>query len=106
MVHEQGEEEKGEEDHDGDLPPHHPLRHQKRPNQSRGPRIKPMLARFDPRTFPTAMSAFPRSVARIATINSGAEVPRETTVSPMTMGLRPRLPWSRAAPRTIQSAPK
>jgi len=70
------------------------------------PRIKPMLARLDPRTFPTAISALPLTVAKTATMNSGAEVPRDTTVSPMTIGLNPKLSWSRAAPRTNQSAPK
>jgi hypothetical protein len=70
------------------------------------PRIRPMLARFDPITFPTARSEFPPSAATVQTTNSGADVPKETTVRPTTMGLTPREPANLAAPRTSHSAPK
>jgi hypothetical protein len=39
------------------------------------------------------------------TTSSGAEVPNATTVSPMTMGVSPRLRASVDAPRTSQPAP-
>lgn len=47
------------------------------------PSTKPMLAILEPNTFPIAKLGNPSSVAFKLTINSGAEVAKETTVIPI-----------------------
>ena len=49
------------------------------------PRTKPKLAIFEPTTFPKAKSGWPDKAAWTLTINSGAEVAKETTVIPITI---------------------
>ena len=69
------------------------------------PRIRPMLARLEPITFPMARFGFPPIAATVHTTNSGADVPNETIVSPTTIGLTPSDAASRAEPLTSHSAP-
>ncbi len=59
--------------------------------QSVTPSTKPMLVMFEPRAFPTAREPASDSEAMIDTTISGAEVPRETMVIPISNGDRP--PW-------------
>ncbi|GAA0762694.1 hypothetical protein GCM10009433_23290 [Psychroflexus lacisalsi] len=47
------------------------------------PRTKPMLAIFEPITFPSEISEKPDKAACKLTRSSGAEVANETTVRPM-----------------------
>jgi hypothetical protein len=47
------------------------------------PRTNPMLAILDPKTLPIAKFENPSSVAFKLTINSGADVAKETIVIPM-----------------------
>ena len=47
------------------------------------PRINPKLNMFDPITFPIDISVCFVIAALIVTANSGAEVPKATTVRPM-----------------------
>ena len=63
-----------------------------------------MFAMFDPSAFPTASS--PESArADITEINiSGAEVPTDTMVSPISMGERPARSAMADAPSTKRSA--
>ena len=70
------------------------------------PSTRPMLARFDPMTFPMARSPFPPKAATSETTSSGADVPIDTTVRPKTIGLTPTEAARRALPRTSHSAPK
>lgn len=49
------------------------------------PRTKPILAILEPITFPKEISEKPESAACRLTNNSGAEVAKETTVSPITI---------------------
>ena len=48
------------------------------------PRIKKTLAILLPKTLPTAMPVFPLMLAIMFTNNSGEEVPKATTVNPIT----------------------
>ena len=48
------------------------------------PRTSRILAVFEPTTFPTAMSAFPRLIATTEVTSSGKLVPRATAESPIT----------------------
>ena len=70
------------------------------------PRTRPIFARLDPITLPTARSGLPRRDATIEITSSGADVPMETTVRPTTIGLTPSERASLEAPRTSHSAPK
>ena len=47
------------------------------------PNTKARLATFEPKTLPKARSGCPSKAAFILTINSGADVAKETTVIPM-----------------------
>ena len=64
-----------------------------------------ILAVFDPTTLPMAMAGAPSSAALSDTSNSGIEVPKPTTVSPISNGGMPSLLASEIAPRTRKSAP-
>ena len=46
---------------------------------------RPKLAMLEPTTFPKAKSGKPSKAAFILTINSGAEVAKDTTVIPITI---------------------
>lgn len=48
------------------------------------PRIKRVLVILDPIMFPRAIPVLPRKLAKALTINSGADVPKATTVKPIT----------------------
>jgi len=48
------------------------------------PRTKAILDTFDPTTLPMAISGLPESAAPKLTNNSGADVPKEITVTPTT----------------------
>ena len=50
------------------------------------PNTNPMLAILEPIIFPTAIPDLPSKVAFKLTINSGAEVPKETIVIPISNG--------------------
>ena len=55
------------------------------------PKTKPKLAMFEPIIFPMAKSGKPSKADLILTINSGAEVAKETTVIPiMILGILKR----------------
>ena len=69
------------------------------------PSTKPILARFDPIALPTASPPEFFNAAFIETIISGAEVPIETTVKPMTSEETPRLRAMPTLPLTNLSAP-
>ena len=64
-----------------------------------------MLAMLEPMALPMAMPGAPSKAAIKETIISGAEVPKATTVRPITSGDTPRLRESPAAPATKRSAP-
>ena len=49
------------------------------------PKTNPRFAILDPTTFPSAKSGEPSKAAFILTINSGAEVAKDTTVMPITI---------------------
>ncbi len=70
------------------------------------PRIKPMLAILDPSALPIDRPGFPDQAAMPETSNSGADVPKPTTVKPMIIGETPRLRDIAAAPMTKRSAPQ
>lgn len=70
------------------------------------PIIMSILKILLPIIFPIAMSSDPFMPAVKLTANSGLEVPKATTVKPITMGLMPRL-WDKfEEPLTSHSAPK
>jgi hypothetical protein len=69
------------------------------------PKTSPILARFDPIALPTASPPAFFNAAFIDTIISGAEVPIETTVNPMTSEDIPRLRAMPTLPLTNLSAP-
>ena len=48
-------------------------------------KTNPRLAIFEPNTFPIAKSGCPVKAERTLTINSGAEVAKDTTVIPITI---------------------
>ena len=68
------------------------------------PSTKPMLAMFEPIAFPTASKLLPSCEAIIATTISGAEVPNETTVKPITSLGIPKFVAVEAAPDRKRSA--
>ena len=68
-------------------------------------RMRPTLAMLLPTTLPTAIPPAPASAACTLTTSSGALVPKATTVSPITSGVRPRRSARLAAPRTSALAP-
>ena len=68
------------------------------------PSTRPMFAIFEPSALPTASSPDPASTDMIEIRISGEDVPTETTVSPISMGVRPAR-WAMAdAPSTKRSA--
>ena len=48
------------------------------------PKIKPKLKILEPTTLPIDISVWPVSAALMVTANSGADVPKATTVNPIT----------------------
>ena len=68
------------------------------------PNTSPILAMLDPMALPTANSGLPSSAANTATRISGAEVPIETTVNPMSILETPRFVANAAAPDKNRSA--
>jgi hypothetical protein len=69
------------------------------------PSTKQMLQIFEPTTLPIAMPPWPLQLALILTTNSGALVPKATTVKPITSGLIPSLMANSDDPFTNHSAP-
>ena len=69
------------------------------------PRISKMLAMLLPKMLPMAISELPLKLERTLMINSGAEVPKEITVSPITRSETFSLFAIDEAPETIRSAP-
>ena len=70
------------------------------------PRMKRVLNIFEPMTLPTDMSALPcRAPVRLTT-SSGQDVPKPTTVRPMTNSLTPAFLAIAEAPSTSRSAPR
>ena len=69
------------------------------------PRMSPILNTLDPATLASEMSGRLLNAAVAVTTNSGAEVPKATTVSPMASSDTPNLRATAAADSTIQSAP-
>ena len=69
------------------------------------PSINRMLAMLLPKIFPIAISVLPFADAKILTMNSGADVPKETIVNPITMGEIFRLFAIEEAPSTRRPAP-
>ena len=70
------------------------------------PRMNRTLKMFEPRTLPTATSAFPSKAPVRLTTSSGHEVPKPTMVRPITNSLTPAFLASVDAPSTSQSAPR
>ena len=70
------------------------------------PSTMPMLQVFEPMALPMASCGVPLSEASSATRISGAEVPTETAVTPMTIFDTPRFRAVAAAPDTNRSAPQ
>ena len=70
------------------------------------PRMNRTLNMLEPRTFPTAISAFPANAPVRLTTSSGHEVPKPTMVRPMTNSLTPAFLAMEEAPSTSQSAPR
>lgn len=64
-----------------------------------------MLKILDPTTFPIDISPCPLKAALTLTTNSGALVPKATTVSPITSGDIFARTAREELPRTSQSAP-
>jgi len=69
------------------------------------PRITNTLKILLPTTLPTTIPGSARAAAMIPVTSSGALVPKETTVRPITNGLIPSARAADAAPRTSNSAP-
>lgn len=69
------------------------------------PKINRTLATLLPNTLPTASSALPLKLATRFTKSSGREVPKETTVSPMTRSDKLNFLPIEDAPSTNRSAP-
>src|SRR4030042_5164007 len=74
-------------------------------NMADMPRIKEILNILLPITFPTAIMLFPFTEETRLTTNSGVDVPKATTVRPMTTGVTPRLLARLDDPLTSHSAP-
>ncbi len=68
------------------------------------PSTRPMFAMFEPMALPTASSGLPSTAAVRATSISGAEVPTETTVRPMSIFGTRKCPAVLAAPERNRSA--
>jgi hypothetical protein len=68
------------------------------------PKINNILAIFDPTTLPKATPVFPDNALVIDTTSSGDEVPKATTVSPITIGEILNRNASDDAPSTNQFA--
>jgi len=68
------------------------------------PSTSPTLAIFEPRALPTASSPEPARADIIEMRISGAEVPTDTMVSPISMGVRPARLAIAEAPSTKRSA--
>ena len=64
------------------------------------PRIKKILKRLEPMTFPIAISFSFFFAATMEVTSSGSEVPIATTVSPIKVSLRPRMRAKFVAPST------
>ena len=69
------------------------------------PRINRMLTILLPKIFPIAISVLPFADAKILTMNSGADVPKETMVKPITIGEIFRFFAIEEAPSTRRLAP-
>ena len=69
------------------------------------PRMKPRLKMLDPTMLPTEIESRPSKAATSVTPNSGAEVPKATTVSPMTSWEIPIRSARAAAESTTYFAP-
>ena len=69
------------------------------------PNTNPRLKMLDPTTLPTEISPCPCNEAESVTANSGAEVPKATTVRPITISDMPNCLPMREADSTTQSAP-
>jgi hypothetical protein len=67
------------------------------------PKTNRILAILDPTTLPIARPGDPLNVAFIATISSGADVPKATTVSDTSKAETPNLLLSWIAPLTRKS---
>ena len=63
----------------------------------------PKLAMFEPITFPMAISGCPTKAARKLTTNSGADVPNDTTTTPITSLDTLKCPAKETLPRTRKS---
>lgn len=57
-------------------------------NKTHKPNIRPRFAMFEPMTLPTAIAGESLKVAASVAANSGALVPKATTVKPITRGLK------------------
>ena len=68
------------------------------------PRIKAILAMFDPATFPIAKPDEPTHAACVDTNSSGIDVPNPTTVIPMTIALS-FARWAIATAPSIKKSP-
>ena len=68
------------------------------------PSTRPMLAMFEPSALPTASAPDPVTADMTEIRISGAEVPTETTVSPINIGVRPARCAIAEAPSTNRSA--
>ncbi len=74
-------------------------------NRAASPRTRAMLQMLLPITLPTAIMLFCLTEETTLTTSSGVEVPKATTVRPITMGLRPRPRARLEDPFTSHSAP-
>ena len=61
---------------------------------------------LEPTTLPTAIDELPSNAERILTMSSGNDVPKATTVKPMTRDEIPNFEAILELPLTIHSAPK
>jgi hypothetical protein len=68
------------------------------------PNTRPILAMLEPMALPTASNGLFFTAAASATKISGADVPKDTTVSPMSIFDMPRLVARLAAPDRKRSA--
>ena len=75
-------------------------------NKRETPKTKSILAIFDPKIPPIAISEFPFSSARIVTNNSGKEVPKPKIKIPIIKGGTSSLLDKSLAPKTNLSPPK
>jgi len=75
-------------------------------NTADNPSTRAMLQILLPTTFPTAIMLLPCIEEIRLTTSSGADVPKATTVKPMTIGVIPRLRARLEDPLTSHSAPK